>query len=104
MDVIDDVCLGEGHYLGHTQTLELMNSEFLYPSIMDRDSRDDWEARGSPDIREAPRARTREILAERWPQIIPPDVDAEIRRHFDIRLPLEEMRLAAKSDRPARPI
>ena len=64
VDVIDDVCLGEGHYLSHTQTLELMNSEFLYPSIMNRDSRDDWEARGSPDIREAARARTREILAE----------------------------------------
>ncbi len=104
VDVIDDVCIGEGHYLGHAQTLALMNSEYLYPTIMDRDSRDDWEARGSPDIRQTARARAREILAEHWPQIIPPEIDADLRSRFDIRLPVEEMRpraAAASRPRPA---
>ena len=36
IDVIKDVALGPGHYLGHGQTLEKMQSEFLYPKIADR--------------------------------------------------------------------
>src|SRR3546814_8157732 len=41
LDVIDDVCKGPGHFLGHAQTLALMNSEYLYPGLLDRDSRDE---------------------------------------------------------------
>ena len=93
--VIDDVCRGAGHFLGHPQTLALMNSEYLYPSLLDRDNRDDWEMKGARDIREAARERARKVLAEHWPQAIPADLDAEIRRRFDILLPEQAMRPAA---------
>src|SRR3546814_11984298 len=63
LDVIDDVCKGPGHFLGHAQTLALMNSEYLYPGLLDRDSRDDWERKGARDIREAARERARKVLA-----------------------------------------
>jgi trimethylamine--corrinoid protein Co-methyltransferase len=29
LDVIDEVCHSDGHYLGHPQTVELMQSEYL---------------------------------------------------------------------------
>ncbi len=93
--VIDDVCKGAGHFLGHPQTLALMNSEYLYPSLLDRDNRDDWEMKGARDIREAARERARKVLAEHWPQAIPSDLDAEIRRRFEILLPERAMRPAA---------
>ena len=92
LDVIDTVCKGEGHFLSQPQTLELMHSEYLYPEIMDRTGREDWESRGSPDIRETARAHARQILEENYPNPTPPEVDADLRRLFDIRLPLEEMR------------
>ena len=92
IDVIDDVCKGDGHFLGHPQTLALMNSEYLYPEVMDRSNRGDWEARGGPDIRDTARAYARRILAENWPRPMAPEIDAELRRCFDIRLPEEAMR------------
>ena len=95
LDVIDDVCKGVGHFLGHPQTLALMNSEYLYPSLLDRDNRDDWEMKGARDIREAARDHARKVLAEHWPEVIPENLDAEIRRRFEILLPRQSMRPAA---------
>jgi trimethylamine---corrinoid protein Co-methyltransferase len=91
LDVIDTVCKGEGHFLSQPQTLELMHTEYLYPEIMDRTGREDWESRGSPDIRETARAHARQILEEHYPTPAP-EIDADLRRHFDIRLPVDEMR------------
>ena len=95
LDVIDQVCRGEGHFLGHAQTLGLMNSEYVYPEVMDRASREDWEAEGAKDMRQAAREKAREVLDSHFPQVIPPDLDGELRRLFDIRLSLDEMRRAA---------
>lgn len=93
LDVIDAVCGpdGEGHYLGTPQSLELMTSEYYYPHTGDRDSREDWEAAGSMDMRERARAKARQLLAEHRPQPIAADVDAAIRQRFDILLPAEEV-------------
>ncbi len=92
LDVIHEVCTGPGHFLGHAQTLALMNSEYLYPALFNRQSRDDWEAAGAQDARAAANARARAILAEHWPQPIPADLDRDLRRRFDILLPVETMR------------
>src|SRR3546814_11527936 len=73
-----------------------MNSEYLYPGLLDRDSRDDWERKGARDIREAARERARKVLAEHWPEVIPGDLDAEIRRRFEILLPPQAMPPAAR--------
>ena len=92
IDVIDKVCKGEGHFLGHAQTMALMNTEYLYPLLIDRASRADWEAQGSLDMRQAARERARRILDEHWPRPIEPATDTELRRRFNILLPEEEMR------------
>ncbi len=92
VDVIDQVCRSEGHFLGHPQTLSLMSSEYLYPRLMDRATRADWEAKGAVDLREAARQRAHQVLASHFPVVIDPAVDAELRRRFRILLPEAAMR------------
>jgi trimethylamine--corrinoid protein Co-methyltransferase len=89
VDLIDQVCRGEGHYLGTQQSLELMNTEYYYPHTADRQRRDDWAEQGELDMRERARRRAREILETHEPERIDPAVDEAIRRRFDIRLPPE---------------
>ncbi len=52
VDVIAEVVNGPGHFLGARQTMELMESEFVYPRHADRSSPEDWTASGSRDIRD----------------------------------------------------
>jgi trimethylamine--corrinoid protein Co-methyltransferase len=89
---INEVCDGEGHFLGHPQTLELMKSEYRYPHTSDRSDRADWEQAGSLDMRERARIRARELLDTQWPTHIPDEVDARVRAEFDILLPREVMK------------
>ena len=91
LDVIDEVCNGEGHYLGHPQTYGLMHTEFHYPHTVDRASRSDWEAAGKLDMRERARRRAREILTSTFPEVVPEMVDRQLRQEFNILLPREMM-------------
>lgn len=95
LDVIHEVCHGEGHYLGHPQTLALMQSEYVYPHTADRRTRRDWERDGSPDMREAARRRAREVLRTHFPPGFGPEVDAMIRSEFEIALPAALMKPGA---------
>ena len=92
VDVIDEVCRGDGHYLGHWQTLALMNSEYEYPKTADRASRADWETAGGLDMREAARRKARAVLKRSFPEIITEAVDQQLRAEFNILLPREVMR------------
>ena len=82
---------GPGHYLGSEQTLQLMETEFVYPKLGDRTSTDKWEAGGGRDIRDRARERVREILKSHYPVYIEPCVDEEIRRRFPIVLSRRDM-------------
>jgi trimethylamine--corrinoid protein Co-methyltransferase len=89
VEVIDQVCRGEGHYLGTAQSLSLMNTEYYYPHTADRARRGDWEEAGSLDMRERARLRAQEILDTHQPERIDPAVDAAIRERYTIVLPPE---------------
>jgi trimethylamine--corrinoid protein Co-methyltransferase len=91
LSAIDEVAHGEGHFLGQAETLQRMQSDFVYPQIADRRSISEWEADGSRDIRDVARERTREILRRHYPNHISAELDAELRRKFDIRLPRAAM-------------
>ena len=91
-DVIRDVVLGEGHYLGHAQTFSRMKTDFLYPEIADRSSINEWHEAGCPDIREAARDTVRKVLSGHYPTYIPDHIDAQLRNHFNIVLPRARMR------------
>ena len=88
-DVIREACLGEGHYLGHRDTLARMKADYVYPAVADRRSPDEWEADGALDMRARARIAARQILATPRPPAIPPEIDEAIRAEFDILLSRE---------------
>ncbi len=82
-----EVCLeGPGHYLGHGQTLELMQTEYVYPSLGDRTSPKEWIERDKPDMVVRAVAEKRRILDSFYPRHIPDEIDDAIRARFDIKL------------------
>ena len=91
-DTTRDVCLnGPGHYLGSDQTLQLMQSAYLYPLVGDRKSPNEWTEQGALDITQRAEKKVREILATHFPTHVPEAVDARIRELFPVRLPREAM-------------
>ena len=92
VDVIREVCTeGPGHYLGSAQTLELMQRDYFYPDFGDRSSPKEWNELGRPDLLEATARRREDILKTHFPEYILSPLDAQIRDHFDIRLPRKSM-------------
>ena len=89
--VIEETVAGPGHFLGHEQTLALMQTEYLFPELGDRETPAVWEERGGRDIFQRAHERVREILSTHYPQTLPPEVDARIRERFDIQLSSEDM-------------
>ncbi|MDH3467426.1 MAG: trimethylamine methyltransferase family protein [Gammaproteobacteria bacterium] len=90
--VIEDVILkGPGHYLGHDQTLGLMESEYHYPALADRATPREWQENGAKDIVARAKTQVRATLSSHYPSHIDPKLDAEIRARFDIRLPESHM-------------
>ncbi len=92
--VIEEVIDGPGHYLGHAQTLELMESEFLYPGIADRNPPGVWQENGGHDIRQAAHQKVNDILSSHYPEYIDRAADKKIRDRFPIALPREAMSAA----------
>ena len=85
LETMKQVCLGgPGHYLGHSQTLGLMQSEYIYPAVADRLSPKEWAEVGKPDLIERAKERKRKILESSQAPYIPPLVDKEIRKQFKI--------------------
>lgn len=91
-DVIKEAALGPGHFLGSQQTLQLMETEYLYPNVANRDSYDQWLQSGAKDAREVAATIARDVLENHFPVNVPTDVDAAVRAQFDIRLQSEVMR------------
>ena len=88
LSVMKDVCLdGPGHYLGHDQTIRLMQSEYVYPVIADRSSPKEWAELGRPNLVEVASRRKEHILQSPGPGHIAGPLDAALRQRFDIRLP-----------------
>ena len=86
-DVIAEVIGGPGHFLGSAQTLALMQTEYVYPDIGDRDSPENWTDAGGLSALQVAHRRARQLLDEHHPDHIGPAVDARIREAFPIRLP-----------------
>jgi len=91
-EVIGDVIDGPGHFLAHEQTLSRMTRDYVYPDLGNRDSIEDWEASGRPDIREAARQRVKQILSTHYPDYVGATNDEAIRAMLEIRLPRDVMR------------
>jgi trimethylamine--corrinoid protein Co-methyltransferase len=84
---IADVVHGEGHFLGHTQTLTMMQSEYVYPVVGDRLSPDDWVDAGAKSAHDVANEYVTRTLASHFPDHVDPDRAAKIRAAFGIQLP-----------------
>lgn len=88
LDVMRSVCLGgPGHYLGHAQTLSLMQREYFYPKVANRSSPKEWEELQKPDLIATTKARMR-ALYDAHQSYIDPQTDAAIRAAWRIHLTL----------------
>ena len=87
MDVIKSVVHGEGHFLGHEQTLAMMQSEYAYPLVGDRLSPDDWMDAGATAAHDRAHVWVNDTLASYHPSHLSPETDRAIRDHFPIQLP-----------------
>ena len=87
MQVMKDVCIGgPGHYLGHEQTISLMQTEYIYPEIGDRSSPKEWEELNKPNLVETAIKRKQEILDNFHPTHLSAELDADLRSKFRILL------------------
>ena len=87
LDVMRSVCLeGPGHYLGQDQTLNLMQTEYIYPALGDRTSPKEWEEQGKPDLIRNTIARKEQILSEPSAAVLNTVLDQQIRAAFNIHL------------------
>jgi trimethylamine--corrinoid protein Co-methyltransferase len=97
VEVMRDVCTnGPGHFLGHGQTLELMEKEYVYPVVGDRGSPKEWLEQGSTDVLQRAHKRVAEVLREYYPSHIPEAMDAQLREMLAIKLPRANMRAGNK--------
>jgi len=90
--VIEKAVFGEGHFLNQPQTLEVMQTEYLYPEVADRSSPGDWHESGSPTIYDLAHQKVQQILSSHYPEYIEPAADAAIRDQFPIQLARADMR------------
>ncbi len=87
LEAMREVCLeGPGHYLGHAQTLGLMQTEYVYPAVADRSSPKGWAEAGKPDLIDQATARKKRLLAQSQAPFIDPATDAVLRAAFRIHL------------------
>jgi trimethylamine--corrinoid protein Co-methyltransferase len=89
VDTITDVCMnGPGHYLGHGQTLQLMQKEYFYPAVADRYSPKEWAEKGKPDLLGKAIEEKKRILSSYFPRHVPRALDEALRQRFqNIYLP-----------------
>ncbi|MCE2516798.1 MAG: trimethylamine methyltransferase family protein [Alphaproteobacteria bacterium] len=87
VEVMKDVCMGgPGHYLGHDATINVMQTEYIYPEVADRSSPKEWEELNKPVlVEEATKVKER-ILTTFHPDHVAADVDAAIRQQHKILL------------------
>ena len=84
IEAMKAVCLGgPGHYLGSDQTLKLMQTEYIYPTLGNRMSPKEWVEADRPLLIDKAIQRKNEILAKAGMQI-DAELDAAIRRDYNI--------------------
>ncbi len=86
VQVIKDVVYGEGHFLGHDQTLSMMQSEYIYPEVGNRDSPDDWLDAGATTVEDRAHEVVTQTLADHHPTHVSVEADEAIRAAHDIKL------------------
>ena len=89
IETMKSVCLqGPGHYLGHAQTLGLMQTEYIYPNLGDRSSPKEWAENHKPNLLIKAKEKKKDLLASKLKNEIPLSVRKDIIGKFPIHLKL----------------
>ena len=92
LETIRQVCTeGPGHFLGHDQTINLMQREYFYPDTGDRSSPKEWFEKDRPTALQLAHKKVNEILKDYHPRHIPEEMDQAIRSQLPIKLPRDNM-------------
>lgn len=92
LDVMRATCIGgPGHFLGSDQTLRLMQSEYIYPTVGNRNSPKEWREKGQPMLIDTAKRKLAEILATHHPHHISREMDDAIRTGYPVRLARSHM-------------
>lgn len=83
-ETICEAVLGEGHFLGKSDTYEAMERDYFYPSIADRNEPRTWAETGSTSAWERANHKAKQILKEHTPSYLSDEQEAEIRAAFNI--------------------
>ncbi|MGC6439328.1 MAG: trimethylamine methyltransferase family protein, partial [Candidatus Puniceispirillaceae bacterium] len=86
LQAIEEAITGEGHFLGHSQTMAAMERDYVYPTLADRDPPVSWSEKGRPTMWQRANQQARAILAEADPGYLRPDLDSKIKDKFNILL------------------
>ena len=87
LDVMKQTCLdGPGHYLGSEQTLSLMETDYVYPTLSDRTSPKEWVENSQPELLKNATALKEKILNEKSEAEFEDLLDNKIRSKFKIHL------------------
>ena len=81
---IREAVLGDGHFLGGSNTLEAMERDYFYPSLADRLEPRSWAEDGAQDAWARANTKAREILEKHEPSYLSPSDDKAIRKRFNI--------------------
>ena len=76
---------GARHFLGSEQTLSLMQTEYIYPSLGDRTSPKEWVELGKPNLVQKAIEKKENILNNAAKKI-DPIIDKKLRSEFNIHL------------------
>ena len=77
---------GDGHFLGHTETMQRMKTDFLYPLVADRTSHEAWTENGSRQVIDRARDLAISILQQHHPSHLDAGIEAGLRKRFPLRL------------------
>lgn len=77
IDVIDEVGPG-GQFLGTEHTFRNFRERVLYPTVIDRQSYNDWARDGKKDMGERIREKVKKILKDAHPEPLPEQVQKQI--------------------------
>jgi len=86
LEKIENAVTGEGHFLGHDDTIAAMERDYIYPRLADRDPPVTWEEKGRVTIWQKANQQAKEILATYHPRYLDPACEAEIKEKFRIYL------------------
>jgi trimethylamine--corrinoid protein Co-methyltransferase len=77
LDVIDRVGPG-GHFLADDHTYEHFRTDFWFPSLLDRQNWEDWQADGAKTLGDRVRSKAIDIIENYEPTPIPDGVEAAL--------------------------